>query len=643
MESAAPAAAERRFRLRGKVGSAQRSFPLKKGVNTIGRDPGSDVTLDAKGISQKHSKLIVGPNLLRLKDAGSKNGSFVNGARVENALLQPGDRLWFGPIEVVLEEVEDLETRLALELSPEDGWVPPSSDWEETQTQRLWLDTRVVRRWLRVLDVLAQSVDQGKEESLPRLMRIIMSGIGAEGVALLSHEEGLEAVVLAAVGSLDQHLPQMLQPRFRARSAQPENEGRVLLASDASPSGKTIASAMLVRPRGPSPALALIGPLEWREELGQFSAIALRLVEHRLSNPVLNTKPKPANRHDSLVFPSGYVVGISASVRELHSQMRLLASGDLPVLITGETGVGKECVARILHDSSGRRGKPFVAINCAALPADLLEAEMFGIGRGVATGVCEREGRFRQAQGGTLFLDEIADLPEELQPKLLRALQEGEIHPLGMEPVSVDVRILSATNSDLPRLVESGKFRADLYYRLAGAHLEIPPLRRRREDIPMLFEHFLRRCLEEVSRSVRGITVKALTCLTHYSWPGNVRELAHEARRLAFVCPEGEAIESETLTARIRGVPVDAKLPVSPAAGRDSAQPPSLEGWLRETPALRLASIECAVIEEALRRSGGNQVKAGRLLGISRMAVRRRLERCRESRGAAPTESPRRE
>ncbi len=170
----------------------------------------------------------------------------------------------------------------------------------------------------------------------------------------------------------------------------------------------------------------------------------------------------------------------------------------------------------------------------------------------MATGVTSRKGRFRLAHGGTLFLDEIGDMSADLQAKLLRALQEKEIHPLGKEPVRVDVRVLGATNQDLINRIQDGSFRADLYYRLAGYVLEIPPLRERHEDIPPLVEHFLRSCAKELNRSIRGLTVRALQMLVEYPWPGNVRELANEVRRAVYLCPDHRTIESSTLSRQIQ-------------------------------------------------------------------------------------------
>jgi transcriptional regulator with GAF, ATPase, and Fis domain len=330
------------------------------------------------------------------------------------------------------------------------------------------------------------------------------------------------------------------------------------------------------------------------------------------TSAVADHAPSRAAWLQGLEFPKGYVPGDSPAIYSLYEQMRPLLQGDVPVLILGETGVGKEYLARILHDSSPRRRGPFVAINCAAIPAELLEAEMFGIGKGVATGVVERQGKFQLAAGGTLFLDEIGEMPFELQAKLLRALQDKEIHPVGSpRAIPVALRVLAATNSDLLERVEAGRFRSDLYYRVAGGVLQVPPLRQRKQDIPSLVEAFIHAC--EARKSVRGVTVKALRALVDYPWPGNIRELEHEVRRLVELCPNGQAIDSTLLSKQV----------VS------GAEPLAEEEFLGDSLRLdsRVEQLEARLIREALTRAGGNRSQAAKLLGISRNGLAIKMKR----------------
>jgi transcriptional regulator with PAS, ATPase and Fis domain len=318
----------------------------------------------------------------------------------------------------------------------------------------------------------------------------------------------------------------------------------------------------------------------------------------------------PAPNEHVLAFPDGYVPGHSAAIQDLYAEMRAVAAGNIPLLLLGETGVGKEPLARVLHASSPRRHGPFVAVNCAAIPTELLESEMFGIGKGVATGVTGRPGQFQLAHGGTLFLDEIADMPLPLQAKLLRALQGREIQPVGGPPIRVDARVVAATNADLDGKMERGQFRRDLYYRVAGFVLRVPPLRERREDIPELVQFLLGTFAPEMGKSLPGFTDPALRALAAYGWPGNVRELEHEVRRLACLCPDGEPIETDLISTQVLANDFAASLP-----------PSTLDL------AANVDQLERRLIRAALVRARGKRAVAARLLGVSRNGLAMKMDR----------------
>ncbi|MCH9647833.1 MAG: sigma 54-interacting transcriptional regulator [Deltaproteobacteria bacterium] len=636
----------RSFRLRGEIGGSSRDFPLHLGENSIGRSSDCGVQLSVKGVSQRHAVLTVGPDSLRLEDLSSKNGSFVNGSQVTSAALQPGDEVWIGSVELRLEEVDAGETRLAVALpvaSPE-----PETQGAVTATQPRWLDSHWVSSWLTGLDRSITLLSAGDPRALAVIVENLFSISGAEGVALVKIEGTETPVVLAACGTLADVASSGLQllsslesssqksrvvvadgqsPNVSSAHAQsPHAQSPNVLSAHAQSSDEPSQQQLAIRATGPNGAdlgLLLSGELLGGRQLESLLTTQLRLIE-AWTRPVASDCPSSPRQEETLSFPEDYVAGVSSSMARLHQEMAAFAEGQVPVLIRGETGSGKELVANILHSSSQRSQEPFVAINCAALPAELMEAELFGIGRGVATGVQARRGRFLEAHGGTLFLDEIGDLPAILQPKLLRALEEKAVHPVGGSRTPIDVRIVAATHSDLLQRVEEGSFRADLYYRLAGVELQVPPLRERRDDIPLLVEHYLRQMIEKSGRQIRGISVNALAILGQYSWPGNVRELVHELRRLIYLCPPGQAIETAQLAEQIRSEAGD--------LGRDSEgetlDPRAV--WPRQEQDLSLARIECSALAEALRRCQGNQVQAGKLLGISRTAVRLRIERCRD-------------
>jgi transcriptional regulator with PAS, ATPase and Fis domain len=296
---------------------------------------------------------------------------------------------------------------------------------------------------------------------------------------------------------------------------------------------------------------------------------------------------------------------------ELYARMEPIADTDMPILVIGETGVGKEDFARALHLSSSRAAGPFVAVNCAAIPAELLEAELFGVGKGAATGVAPRPGRFQLAHGGTLFLDEIGDMPLALQAKLLRVLETGEVEPLASRPVTVDLRVVSATHVDVASRIETGQFRADLYYRLCGALLAVPPLRQRKSDIPALADGILRPLAVASAKPIRGMTARALSALVDHDWPGNVRELEHELQRLFHACPAGEAIEFGMLADAIR-----APKPPTSVSADDTLE---LQG--------HVDALEGRLIAAALARTQGNRTEAARLLAISRNGLALKMAR----------------
>ncbi len=305
------------------------------------------------------------------------------------------------------------------------------------------------------------------------------------------------------------------------------------------------------------------------------------------------------------------LVGSSPQIVELRRMIELVAPTGTTVLITGETGTGKEVAARSIHARSDRSGRPFVAVNCATLPENLIESELFGYERGAFTGAAgSRPGYFEEANTGTLFLDEVGDLPLALQPKLLRALQEREVRRLGgTRSIRVDVRVIAATNSDLMRAVREGRFRPELYYRLHVVDLHLPTLRERKEDLPLLCEHFLARYRYVTRSPLRRVSPAAAEAMDSYAWPGNIRELENVIERAQVLArlDEDDALLPRHLPEEVRGsyAPSDA-----PAAG----------GFALDLPSA-IRRVRSHYLAEALRLTEGNKVQAARLLGISRRGL----------------------
>jgi two-component system nitrogen regulation response regulator GlnG len=325
--------------------------------------------------------------------------------------------------------------------------------------------------------------------------------------------------------------------------------------------------------------------------------------------------------------PAMGLIGDSAAMRELYRAIGRLAGPRLTVLITGETGTGKELVAHALHDHSPRARAPFIALNTAAIPQDLLESELFGHERGAFTGAhVRRVGRFEQADHGTLFLDEIGDMPVSLQTRLLRVLAEGEFFRVGGQtPRRVDVRIVAATHQDLAAKVGAGRFREDLLYRLNVARIHVPSLREHRADIPMLARQFLADAAREAGVPSKTLSVKAESFLTELPWPGNVRQLRNVCRWLT-VMAAGDEILADDLPRELRE---DAAPPRDDASWEDRVR-----SWIRERidagdkDLMQQAdqSLERVFLEEALRHTGGHRQNAARLLGVGRNTLTRKLK-----------------
>lgn len=301
------------------------------------------------------------------------------------------------------------------------------------------------------------------------------------------------------------------------------------------------------------------------------------------------------------------MIGESPAMQQLLNEIAMVAPSDATVLIHGDSGTGKELVVRALHASSARSEKPLITLNCAALNESLLESELFGHEKGAFTGADKRrEGRFVEADGGTLFLDEIGDISPMMQVRLLRVIQEREVQRVGSnQTISVDVRLIAATHRDLAAEVSAGRFRQDLYYRLNVVTIEMPPLCQRREDIPLLAEHFRQRFAERNRKAVKGFTPQAMDLLIHYAWPGNIRELENAIER-AVVLLTGEYISERELPLAIAAtlVNVDDDREIQP-----------------------LVDVEKEVILAALEKTGGNKTEAARQLGITRKTLLAKLSR----------------
>ncbi len=615
-----------RYRLRGHIDTVDTVFDLDVGEHRIGSSSASDIRLPIDGVSREHAVLRVTTAGLAVEDRGSKNGTFVDGRRVDRCGLPAGAKVSFGPIELELEAVDPEDAELAFVIDPIRHETHRTSAFygsHETASVLAGNEPWPQAAWLRLVAGFAERLLS--ESDLGKAVDLLLEMLGGTAACVVEWRNNGQPVILTARGAEVrdplrtipglQHLDDLAGPlkshpsphfgwRFHSTAehtvgclTERENYPLALLTWGDFPD-RLLSEGLF---------LALLPMLErWRSQTAQGW-----IQQPRSITPEIGAN----SRHPELRFPEDYLAGGSPPMTALYRQMQAALTSNLPVLIIGETGVGKERLATILHASSDAIDGPLIAINCAAIPADLLEAELFGIDKGVATGVDRRIGKFQQAEGGTLFLDEVGEMAPALQAKLLRALQEKQIQPVGGRPRQIDLRIVAATNADLEQRMDAGSFRRDLYYRLAGYTLLAPPLRECARDIPALVEHFVRQFAQQTGTSIRGLSVKALRTLTGYSWPGNIRELQHEVLRLVSQCPNKGVVDASMLSPHLFS-----QLSPSSTMGPDSSS-----DILHLAP--RLQQLERQLIKEALRRAGGRQVHACKLLGVSRNGLADKIKR----------------
>jgi len=437
------------------------------------------------------------------------------------------------------------------------------------------------------------------EQNIRRMLRALLEQEGFEVAEAAGGRAALESLDtndpdLALLDLVMPGGPDGLATLERLRIAKPDLEvvmmsGRATLA-DAVRATRLGAAQFLEKPLAPEGVLSTVRTV-------------LELARTRAENRVLR---------DALGVEAS-LVGVSPAMDRVRALIAQVAPTETRVLITGESGTGKELAAQAIHRQGPRRRRPFVSVNCAAIPRDLVESELFGHERGAFTGATtSRRGKFELADGGTLFLDEVGDLGLEAQAKVLRALEDGTIERVGGErPKRVDVRVIAATNHDLARAVTLGHFREDLHFRLDVVRLHLPPLRERTEDIPPLLEHLARRVASRLGRPPLRFAPDAVAALRHYRWPGNVRELLNAVERLAILAGT-ENVESGDV-ARVLGAPDGATPP--PAAEAESSLAGALEGYERN------------LITKALVRAHGNVAEAARQLETDRANLYRRMRR----------------
>ncbi len=602
-----------------------RTFPLAEDEVSIGREPCNQISLLDSLVSRRHCVIRRKGEEFQLEDLDSRNNTFVNNVPVKERLLVDGDQIRIGKSILVFQglsqEPAGVNASVELDSVPTPGGatvVLRKQDAIYLQPARLHAlgaSERTVRD-LNVLLNFSKSLNSvhGLAALQQKALEAVLEISPADRAAILLREEGAEG--FTSVIGWDRRLgPNQPIQVSQTILNQVMEENLAVLCNDV-PGDETFREAeSLLAPRVRA---VLAVPLEVQDKilgalyldtsskgaafdtallqlvtaLGNVAALAIENASHleRLGD-------ENRRLHQELNIQHS-MVGESPPMREVYQFVSRVAARESTVLIQGESGTGKELVARAIHSNSARADRPFVAINCAAIVDTLLESELFGHEKGAFTGaVGQKKGKLEMAEGGTVFLDEIGELAAPLQAKLLRVLQEREFERVGgQRPIKLDIRLITATNVDLNEASRNGKFRQDLFYRLNVVAIEIPPLRKRAEDIPLLAAYFAARYSEKVKRRVAGISPKARACLLRYSWPGNVRELENAIER-AVVLGSTELLLPEDLP--------DSILEETASSGEPGS---ALHDGIREA--------KKKLIEQAIEQANGNYTEAAGILGV---------------------------
>ena len=540
---------------------AGRTFPVGPQAFSIGRNSGNSLRVLDLSASRHHCRVEPTESGFLLRDLGSRLGTFVNGRPVQEHHLREGDLITVGETLFLFQAGAGATVGAEIPALADEGSFAARTtiDCAPDRARAARLESRDFQSLLQIAGALQST--RSTAELARSLLEQVLKAIPGERAALLLADRGTPEV--AAAFTLDRRGSTEPFPVSCTVARRTINEGVALLADDVlleekptgagSPRAERIRSliAAPLAQQGRTFGLLYVdtrepGPSFEERHLQMLAALG-GLAVGALVGVRRTEWLEEENRRLSESLPRD-MVGESPRIKEIYRLLGRAAASGSTVLLRGESGTGKELAARALHKGSPRAGKPFVAVNCATLSETLLESELFGHERGAFTGAVARKiGKAEAADGGTLFLDEVGEIPLPLQAKLLRFLQERELERLGgTQAIRVDVRVVAATNRDLERAIREGSFREDLFYRLNVITLHLPPLRERREDIPLLASHFAALTSHRLGRPVAGFTPEARACLLRYDWPGNVRELSNAVER-ALVLGEGGLIRPEDL------------------------------------------------------------------------------------------------
>jgi len=586
-------------------------FPVRRAELVIGSEVGCDVHLPYAGVAQQHARLVYDGGKIRIEDLGSRRGVLLDGKRVKESTLDLLDEIRLGGVTLLVEDVV-----------PEAS-VEPTADREADERPPPRPPDMTAERMLDQIAKLSEWVlaDQESRTTSESLLEEILEGFGG-GVLVLVQGEPAEPTkagtkLLVATESswlaageelaeqVEKHSPGNLPTEGLAFTGRLEDHEAWICAH----AYRAVARSYVMVIALPRFSPESWSPLSALKTLGDL--VILGLVHHVGSyEPIL---PGQGGRADLILDPE-VVVGPSEAMNRLLEDLKAAVDPPIHVLMRGEAGVGKEHLARSLHNSGPRRSGPFVAGTCSGAGPTQIEADLFGAEVQGRDGPVKREGKISLADGGTLFLDDVDRLPIELQARLVRLLRSGEVEPAGSrEAHPVDVRLIAASRGALEPLAARDQFRVDLAYRLSRFVVDVPPLRERREDLPLLIQSAVNRFCHETGKRMQGITVKAMSALLNYHYPGNLQELDNIIRQIVFRSRSGEPID-------LGDLPDDVRLAKVQKGGQvDATSDLDLERLV--------ANTETAAIREALRRTQGNKSQAARTLGLSRNGLMMKMER----------------
>ena len=522
-----------------------KKFPLDKPEITIGWNQDNDLSINNKLISGYHLKIDVGSDSIKIIDLNSTNGTYCSGVRIRESVIRLGDLFSAGSVEFLMKEGDIDEFRTSEKLIPIFNKIR-----EESETRIRKRKTKYIKNVFE--EILKQILKTGvRKNSVSELLFEIsnyLSNLPNLGSIFIVHktEKGFDFLITIKRREVE---VEMIEQFLTLNSDIFEVEttpGKGEIKED-----EFYSFPFLLK--NTKTALIYIPVKHGKADKKILEFLRTITKEIELISKIINENAEFPKREEVMVR-NGNIVGGSKVIKNLMKQTEKISKSELFILIYGESGTGKELFAGMIHDKSSRKKGKYVAINCAAIPENLLEAELFGYEKGAFTGAFARKkGKLELASGGTLVLDEIGDMPLTLQARILRALQENEFYRVGGTiPIKVDLRIISLTNKNLKELIEAGLFREDLYYRLVHHIIEIPPLREREEDVSILINYFSGKFSRRSGKDFKGYSIKAQKALQGYNWPGNIRQLENEVNRIINLTDSDELINYDILSTEIR-------------------------------------------------------------------------------------------